>query len=103
MPDYAGIARAAAGGELWAERATSVSELDRLLPQAIEAVLGGRGAVLDAVLGGDERGEEKRREERKDLKQEMSMEKEQSEGLKKEESGNIRIDEYEKDKEGKGE
>ena len=51
-PDYAGIARAAAGGEgeLWAEKASSARELERLLPLAVESVLGGRGAVLDAVL-----------------------------------------------------
>lgn len=53
-PDYAGIARAAAGGELWAERASSAAELNRLLPLAVQSVLNGRGAVLDAQLGGGE-------------------------------------------------
>ncbi len=51
-PDYAGIAKAAAGGNLWAERASSVEELHRLLPLAVQSVLGGRGAVLDAHLDG---------------------------------------------------
>lgn len=53
-PDYAGIARAAAGGELWAGHASSTAELNRLLPLAVQAVLDGRGAVLDAQLGGGE-------------------------------------------------
>ena len=51
-PDYAGIAKAAAGGNLWAGRAGTVKELDGLLPKAIEAVKGGVGAVLDAHLEG---------------------------------------------------
>jgi thiamine pyrophosphate-dependent acetolactate synthase large subunit-like protein len=53
-PDYAGIARAAAGGELWADRASTVEELARLLPEAVAAVRGGRCAVLDAQLDGSE-------------------------------------------------
>lgn len=51
-PDYAGIAKAAAGGNLWAGQASTVKELDELLPKAIEAVKGGVGAVLDAHLDG---------------------------------------------------
>jgi hypothetical protein len=51
-PDYAGIAKAAAGGHLWAERATSAKELEELLPKAIAAVKGGMGAVLDAYVTG---------------------------------------------------
>lgn len=53
-PDYSGIAKAAAGGNLWAEHASTRQELERLLPLAVEAVLGGRSAVLDAHLEGDE-------------------------------------------------
>ncbi|KAI9798498.1 MAG: hypothetical protein M1833_004765 [Piccolia ochrophora] len=49
-PDYAGIAKAAAGGRVWGERATSVQELESLLPKAVEAVKGGTGAVLEACL-----------------------------------------------------
>ncbi|KAJ5642935.1 uncharacterized protein N7484_005442 [Penicillium longicatenatum] len=51
-PDYAGIAKAAAGGELWAGRASNVAELAQGLPEAIQSVLGGRSAVLEAQLDG---------------------------------------------------
>ena len=51
-PDYAGIAKAAAGGNLWAEHASTAKELDELLPKAIESVKNGIGAVLDAHLEG---------------------------------------------------
>jgi thiamine pyrophosphate-dependent acetolactate synthase large subunit-like protein len=51
-PDYAGIAKAAAGGELWAGRASNVGELAQRLPEAIQSVLGGRSAVLEAQLDG---------------------------------------------------
>lgn len=51
-PDYAGIARAAAGGDLWADRASTVDELAQKLQEAVEAVKGGKGAVLDAQLDG---------------------------------------------------
>ena len=53
-PDYAGIARAAAGGELWAGRAGTVEELAKALPEAVRSVLGGKGAVLEAQLNGKE-------------------------------------------------
>ena len=55
-PSYAGIAKAAAGGNLWAGQASTVKELDELLPKAIEAVKGGIGAVLDAHLDGPHPG-----------------------------------------------
>ncbi|KAK3618593.1 hypothetical protein LTR22_026318 [Elasticomyces elasticus] len=51
-PDYAGIAKAASGGECWAAHAGTVEDLKRLLPEAIEAVKGGRCAILDAHLDG---------------------------------------------------
>jgi hypothetical protein len=51
-PDYAGIAYAASGRTAWAGTAGSVADLERLLPSAVEAVLNGRTAVLDAHLGG---------------------------------------------------
>lgn len=51
-PDYAGIAKAAAGGNIWAEHASTAEELGRLLPEAVEAVMQGRAAVLDAHLDG---------------------------------------------------
>ncbi|OOQ90129.1 thiamine pyrophosphate enzyme [Penicillium brasilianum] len=51
-PDYSGIAQAAAGGELWAGRASTVAELAQKLPEAIQSVLNGKGAVLEAQLDG---------------------------------------------------
>ncbi|KAI1962864.1 hypothetical protein LOZ58_002488 [Ophidiomyces ophidiicola] len=51
-PDYAGIAKAAAGGKLWAGRAGTVEELAKLLPEAVRSVLDGKGAVLEAQLNG---------------------------------------------------
>jgi thiamine pyrophosphate-dependent acetolactate synthase large subunit-like protein len=51
-PDYPGIAKAAAGGELWAGRAATVAELGKLLPEAIQSVLNGTAAVLEAQLDG---------------------------------------------------
>ncbi|KAL1963131.1 hypothetical protein VTN77DRAFT_8674 [Rasamsonia byssochlamydoides] len=51
-PDYAGIAKAAAGGELWAGRASTVAELAEALPKAVESVLNGNTAVLEAQLDG---------------------------------------------------
>ena len=51
-PDYAGIAKAAAGGNLWARQASTAKQLDELLPEAIESVKNGIGAVLDAHLDG---------------------------------------------------
>ncbi|KAK4553990.1 hypothetical protein LTR86_008831 [Recurvomyces mirabilis] len=51
-PDYSGIAKAAAGGEAWAGVAGTVEDLERLLPEAVEAVKGGKCAILDAHLDG---------------------------------------------------
>lgn len=51
-PDYSGIAKAAAGGNLWAAHASTAEDLDKLLPEAVKAVLGGQSAVLDAHLEG---------------------------------------------------
>ncbi|OJJ31520.1 hypothetical protein ASPWEDRAFT_45462 [Aspergillus wentii DTO 134E9] len=51
-PDYPGIAKAAAGGELWAGRASTVAELGKLLPEAIKTVQSGKPAVLEAQLDG---------------------------------------------------
>ncbi|KAF2708586.1 acetolactate synthase [Pleomassaria siparia CBS 279.74] len=53
-PDYSGIAKAAAGGDIWAGHASTAEELGRLLPEAIKAVIGGKSAVLDAHLQGPE-------------------------------------------------
>ncbi|KAI5783166.1 thiamine pyrophosphate enzyme, N-terminal TPP binding domain-containing protein [Peziza echinospora] len=51
-PDYAGIAKAAAGGEIWAGKAESVDELEGLMKEAIEYVKGGKSAVLEVVVYG---------------------------------------------------
>lgn len=51
-PDYAGIAKAAAGGNLWAGTAGTVDELEQKLGEAVESVKKGVGAVLSAHLDG---------------------------------------------------
>lgn len=51
-PDYAGIARAASGGKIWAGCTSKAEELDRLLKEAVETVMSGTSAVLEAQLGG---------------------------------------------------
>lgn len=51
-PDYAGIAKAAAGGNLWAIRTGQAEDLARLLPEAVEKVKSGIPVVLDAHLNG---------------------------------------------------
>ncbi|KAF2805129.1 thiamine diphosphate-binding protein [Mytilinidion resinicola] len=53
-PDYSGIAKAASGGKVWAAHASTAKDLDRLLAEAVKAVLGGQSAVLDAHLDGPE-------------------------------------------------
>lgn len=53
-PDYAGIAKAASGGQIWAGRAATVADLARLLPEAIKTVQSGTAAVLEAQLDGTE-------------------------------------------------
>ncbi|EMC96431.1 hypothetical protein BAUCODRAFT_33783 [Baudoinia panamericana UAMH 10762] len=53
-PDYSGIAKAASGGKCWAGHAGTVEQLQKMLPQAVEAVKSGRCAVLDAHLDGPE-------------------------------------------------
>ncbi|ETN46063.1 uncharacterized protein HMPREF1541_00247 [Cyphellophora europaea CBS 101466] len=49
-PDYAGIAKAASGGRVWAGCVRTVKELLEELPKAVEAVKGGRSAVLEVQL-----------------------------------------------------
>lgn len=46
-PDYAGIAKAAANGDLFAAKVEKTEELERVLKEAIEKVQGGQSAVLD--------------------------------------------------------
>ena len=49
-PDYSGIAKAAAGGELFAAKVDDSAELEGVLKQAIQAVQGGQPAVLDCKV-----------------------------------------------------
>ncbi|KAL2825217.1 hypothetical protein BDW59DRAFT_172498 [Aspergillus cavernicola] len=51
-PDYPGVAKAASGGHIWAGRAATIADLGKLLPEAIQSVLNGTGAVLEAQLDG---------------------------------------------------
>ncbi|KAE8149781.1 thiamine pyrophosphate-requiring enzyme [Aspergillus avenaceus] len=51
-PDYPGIAKAAAGGQIWAGHAGTVADLAKLLPEAIKTVKNGTTAVLEAQLDG---------------------------------------------------
>jgi thiamine pyrophosphate-dependent acetolactate synthase large subunit-like protein len=49
-PDYAGIAKAAAGGNLFAEKVSEVGKLEDVLRRAVESVKNGVTAVVDAVV-----------------------------------------------------
>lgn len=49
-PDYAGIAKAAAGGELFAEKVSKAADLQDVLKRAVDSVLNGTTAVIDAVV-----------------------------------------------------
>lgn len=52
-PDYAGIAKAAAGGDLFAARVDRLENLEGVLAEAIATVEGGQSAVVDCkVLSG---------------------------------------------------
>ncbi|KAH0593504.1 hypothetical protein MHUMG1_08642 [Metarhizium humberi] len=51
-PDYSGIAKAATGGKAWAGMASSVKDLERMLPEAICAVQAGNSAILEVRLAG---------------------------------------------------
>ncbi|KAK8048172.1 hypothetical protein PG994_009902 [Apiospora phragmitis] len=50
VPDFSGIAKAAAGGELFAAKVERADELEGVLRQGIEAVRGGQSAVLDCKV-----------------------------------------------------
>ncbi|KAM3073636.1 hypothetical protein ACMFMG_004479 [Clarireedia jacksonii] len=50
VPDYAGIAKAAAGGNIMAEKVAKASELEDVLKRAVKCVEDGTTAVLDAVV-----------------------------------------------------
>ena len=52
-PDYSGIAKAAAGGNLLAEKVSNAEDLEDVLKRAVDSVKAGTSAVIDAhvVLG----------------------------------------------------
>jgi hypothetical protein len=49
-PDYAGIAKAAAGGDLFAEKVSKTADLEDVLKRAVESVKNGTTAVVDAAV-----------------------------------------------------
>ncbi len=49
-PDYSGIAKAAAGGNLFAEKVEKASDLEDVLRRAVESVQNGTTAVVDAAV-----------------------------------------------------
>jgi len=49
-PDYAGIAKAAAGGDLYAEKVAKAEDLESVLKRAVESVKSGTSAVIDAAV-----------------------------------------------------
>lgn len=53
VPDYAGIAKAAAGGNLYAARVDNVKTLDQTIKEAIASVQSGKAAVLDVKVLSD--------------------------------------------------
>jgi hypothetical protein len=50
VPDYAGIAKASAGGQLFAEKVAKASDLEDVLRRAVDSVKNGTTAVIDAVV-----------------------------------------------------
>jgi hypothetical protein len=50
VPDYGGIAKAAAGGDLFAARVEKTTDLDEVLKKAIGAVESGTPAVVDCKV-----------------------------------------------------
>lgn len=49
-PDYGGIAKAAAAGDLFTARVDQSSELEGVLKQAIASVMNGTSAVVDCKV-----------------------------------------------------
>jgi thiamine pyrophosphate-dependent acetolactate synthase large subunit-like protein len=50
VPDYAGIAKAAAGGQLHTAKVDKAADLEEVLKKAIEEVQNGTPAVLDCKV-----------------------------------------------------
>lgn len=53
VPDYAGIAKAAADGDIFAARASQASELEGVLSEAIARMQVGQAAVVDCKVATD--------------------------------------------------
>jgi hypothetical protein len=51
VPDYSGIAKAAAGGDAWAYIVRSAGDLEKALPEAVRQVKSGVSAILEVRLG----------------------------------------------------
>lgn len=51
VPDYSGIAKAAAGGNAWAFIVQNAGELDVALAEAVQQVKNGVSAILEVRLG----------------------------------------------------
>jgi len=49
-PDYAGIAKAAAGGNLFVENVSKAKDLEGVLQRAVDSVKSGTTAVVDAAV-----------------------------------------------------
>ncbi|KAJ4290002.1 hypothetical protein N0V88_006803 [Collariella sp. IMI 366227] len=50
IPDFGGIAKAAAGGDLYTARVDQAADLEKVLKEAIEVVKGGQTAVVDCKV-----------------------------------------------------
>lgn len=50
-PDYGAVAEAAGRGRIWKGRVERIGDVDSVITQAINVVRGGKGAVVDVVLG----------------------------------------------------
>lgn len=50
VPNYPGIARAAAGGNAWADVVRNVYDLEKMLPEAVRQVQSGVSAILEVRL-----------------------------------------------------
>lgn len=50
VPDYSGIAKAAAGGDIHAARVDKADDLEAVLQEAIAKVQGGQTAVVDVKV-----------------------------------------------------
>lgn len=53
VPDYAGIAKAAAGGDIHAARVDKAADLEAVLKEAIAKVQSGQTAVVDCKIAPD--------------------------------------------------